>query len=252
MTVPAAPRTDVLRAAGGLVWRRGPDEVEVVLVHRRQYDDWSFPKGKVDDGETDEQAAVREVEEEAGVICRLGAELASSSYTDSTGRPKVVRYWVMTVQAGTVAGAHEIDRAEWVPLSEVRERMSYARDHGLVDGLEAAIGAASGLTVRELDHLVINVADVERSLAWYTGLLGLPGVRVDEWRRGAAPFPSVRIAEGTIVDILAAPRADANVDHFCLVVEPTDLAAVAASGSFEVVDGPDRRYGARGDGTSLY
>ncbi len=244
--------TDLLRAAGGLVWRRGAHEVEVVLVHRRRYDDWSFPKGKVDPGESDEEAAVREVQEEASLICRLGSELPSTSYTDRTGRAKVVRYWAMTVQAGMAAGDNEIDRAEWVPLSQLRSRMSYRRDHGVVDGFEATIGAAGGLTVRSLDHLVLNVADVERSLAWYRGLLGLPGVRVDAWRAGEAPFPSVRISDGTIIDLLAAGRSGANVDHFCVVVEPADLSAVVASGAFEVVDGPAPRFGARGEGTSLY
>jgi catechol 2,3-dioxygenase-like lactoylglutathione lyase family enzyme len=109
------------------------------------------------------------------------------------------------------------------------------------------------LKVRGFDHLVLVVADVERSLAWYTDVLGLAGVRVAEWRAGEAPFPSVRVDEGTIIDLIRGPRSGAgNVDHFCLVVEPADLAAVRDSGRFEVVDGPGRRYGARGDGTSLY
>lgn len=113
------------------------------------------------------------------------------------------------------------------------------------------------LQVRGMDHIVLVVADVERSLAWYTGELGLAGVRVEEWRAGTAFFPSVRVDDGTIIDILwdgGMGRAEGrgNVDHFCLVVEPCDLEAVAASGRFTVVDGPDKRYGARGDGLSLY
>ncbi len=75
------------------------------------------------------------------------------------------------------------------------------------------------------DHLVLCCADVDASLAWYTDRLGLEGVRVDEWRSGAAPFPSVRVDEHTIIDLLAAPRTGVNVDHLCLVVEPTDLHA---------------------------
>ncbi|QGG97180.1 VOC family protein [Actinomarinicola tropica] len=108
------------------------------------------------------------------------------------------------------------------------------------------------MRVTGFDHLVLNVADVERSLAWYTEELGLPGDRVDRWRRGEVPFPSVRVDDRTIIDLLQSERHDANVDHLCLVVEPTDLAAVAASGRFDVVDGPATRYGAQGDGTSLY
>jgi catechol 2,3-dioxygenase-like lactoylglutathione lyase family enzyme len=112
------------------------------------------------------------------------------------------------------------------------------------------------LRVVDVDHVVWNVADAERSLAFYTGELGLAPVRVDEWRRGEVPFPSVRVTPTFIVDILETGRsvdpAGANVDHLCLVVDSVDLAAVAASGRFTVVDGPAARFGARGMGTSLY
>ena len=103
-----------------------------------------------------------------------------------------------------------------------------------------------------LDHVVLNVADVERSLAFYCDELGLAPERVDEWRRGEVFFPSVRVDAHTIIDLLAAPRTGENADHLCLVVEPVDLDAIKASGRFEVVDGPAVRFGARGDGTSLY
>jgi len=108
------------------------------------------------------------------------------------------------------------------------------------------------LRVVGLDHVVLNVADVERSLAFYCGELGLAPERVEEWRRGEIFFPSVRVDAHTIIDLLATPRTGENADHLCLVVEPVDLEAVKASGRFEVVDGPDIRFGARGNGTSLY
>ncbi len=108
------------------------------------------------------------------------------------------------------------------------------------------------LRVTGLDHVVLNVADVERSLAFYCDELGLAPERVEEWRRGEILFPSVRIDSDTIIDLLAAPRTGENADHLCLVVAPTDLAALKASGRFEVVDGPATRFGARGNGTSLY
>ena len=108
------------------------------------------------------------------------------------------------------------------------------------------------LRVVGLDHVVLNVADVERSLAFYCGELGLAPERVDEWRRGEILFPSVRVDAGTIIDLLAVPRTGENADHLCLVVEPLDLDALKASGRFEVVDGPATRFGARGNGTSLY
>ena len=92
---------------------------------------------------------------------------------------------------------------------------------------------------------MLRCADVERTLAWYTDVLGLDPVRLDEWRRGDAPFPSVRINDGTIIDLVAGEPIDGRLDHFCVVIEPTDLAVVAASGAFDVLDGPDTRYGAR-------
>jgi len=108
------------------------------------------------------------------------------------------------------------------------------------------------LHVVGLDHVVLDVADVERSLAFYCGELGLEPVRVEEWRRGEVPFPSARVDDRTILDLLAAPRTGVNADHLCLVVEPVDLDAIRASGRFDVVDGPAIRFGARGHGTSLY
>jgi catechol 2,3-dioxygenase-like lactoylglutathione lyase family enzyme len=108
------------------------------------------------------------------------------------------------------------------------------------------------LEVTGLDHIVLNVADVERSLDFYLDELGLEPVRVEEWRRQEIFFPSARVDAGTIIDLLATPRTGQNADHFCLVVRPTDFDALKASGRFDVVDGPDRRFGARGDGTSLY
>jgi catechol 2,3-dioxygenase-like lactoylglutathione lyase family enzyme len=108
------------------------------------------------------------------------------------------------------------------------------------------------IAVEGFDHLVLVVADVERSVAWYHEELGLEPLRLDEWRRGEVFFPSLRVSEGTIIDVLQGERSGTNVDHLCLVVADTDLQAIADSGRFEVVDGPDKRWGARGDGLSLY
>jgi catechol 2,3-dioxygenase-like lactoylglutathione lyase family enzyme len=108
------------------------------------------------------------------------------------------------------------------------------------------------MRVRELDHLVLNVVDVERSLAWYTGLLGLAPERVDEWRAGDVPFPSVRIDAGTVIDLMSIDRTGHNVDHFCMVVDRGDVDATAADARFDVVIGPVERWGARGSGWSVY
>src|SRR4029079_9573127 len=101
------------------------------------------------------------------------------------------------------------------------------------DGRNAAAYDAGMVRVRAFDHVVLNVADVERSLAWYCGELGLEGLRVEEWRRGEVFFPSLRLSATRIVDLLQTELTGQNVDHVCLVVEPTDLEAIAASGRFE-------------------
>lgn len=108
------------------------------------------------------------------------------------------------------------------------------------------------LDVVGFDHLVLVCADVERTLAWYLDELGLEPVRVDEWRAGTAPFPSARVDATTIIDLVAGTPSDGRLDHLCLVVRETDLDAVKASGRFDVVDGPATRYGAQGNGRSLY
>ncbi|MEH0826009.1 MULTISPECIES: VOC family protein [unclassified Micromonospora] len=110
----------------------------------------------------------------------------------------------------------------------------------------------TSVRVTGFDHLVLTVADVERALAFYCGPLGLAPVRVDEWRAGQVPFPSVRVDAGTIIDLVHGQRGESNVDHFCLVVAPLDWAEVIASGDLDVVEGPVGRFGARGSATSVY
>lgn len=106
-----------------------------------------------------------------------------------------------------------------------------------------------------LDHVVLNVADAEAALRFYCGVLGLEPLRVDDWRAGRVPFPSARIDATTIIDLLPAGPAGpgaANCDHICLVVAPTDLTALAGDPRLDVVHGPGTRFGAQGQGTSLY
>ena len=166
---------DVVRAAGGIVWRRvgtsresgdadaaggegagkdgesgkgmGPGkggeagkvrrrDLEVVLVHRPGYDDWSFPKGKCDPGESDEDAALREVEEETGLRCRLGPELVTVEYVNGGGRTKRVRYWAMTVRSATPRSPDdEVDATRWLPLGEAQVLLSYERDRNVARSL---------------------------------------------------------------------------------------------------------------------
>ena len=108
-------------------------------------------------------------------------------------------------------------------------------------------------TAHALDHLVLVVSDVERALAWYGRHAGLAGVRVEEWRHGEAPFPSLRVHASTIIDLIPGnPGADrGHLDHFCLVVDRTGFTALAADPDLEIVDsGP--RFGARGQAESIY
>jgi 8-oxo-dGTP pyrophosphatase MutT (NUDIX family) len=139
--VAEASRLDVtyrVRAAGGLVRRRGANgEAEILVVHRPAYDDWSFPKGKLEPGEGEEAAAIREVEEETGLRCRLERELATTRYRDARGRPKTVRYWLMTPVGGQLAAANEIDEARFVPLAEATQLLTYERDRDLLELLES-------------------------------------------------------------------------------------------------------------------
>jgi 8-oxo-dGTP diphosphatase len=139
-----------VRAAGGLVWREttlaDPDGasrpgVEVVLVHRPRYDDWSFPKGKLDKGESFEDAAVREVAEETGLVCELGHEMPSTEYYDGKGRWKLVRYWAMRVVAVEPWEPNdEIDGRRWVTLDDAEALLTYSHDLALLDLLRSELG----------------------------------------------------------------------------------------------------------------
>ena len=132
-------RPDVVRAAGGVLWRR-PDDgqegaLEVLVVHRPRYDDWSLPKGKADPGESDEDCALREVEEETGLICELGPHLSDVSYVDQKGRPKVARYWAMQPRSGQFTPTQEVDEIKWLPVADALATLSRRDDARVVETL---------------------------------------------------------------------------------------------------------------------
>jgi 8-oxo-dGTP diphosphatase len=125
--VKTADDAEVL-AAGGLVLRDG----EIAVVHRPKYDDWSLPKGKLDEGEDFEQAALREVWEETGLRCTLGRELGDTTYKDKKDRDKLVRYFEMHPESGEFTPNDEVDELRWVPLGEAPDVLSYEFDRELV------------------------------------------------------------------------------------------------------------------------
>ena len=126
------PEAAEVKASGGVVWRRGDRGLEVALVHRPRYDDWSFPKGKLDAGESWKDAALREVEEEIGLRCRLGHELPPTTYRDNKDRSKVVRYWMMEPLDGEFVPNREVDEVRWLPASEAGDLLTYEHDRELL------------------------------------------------------------------------------------------------------------------------
>jgi 8-oxo-dGTP diphosphatase len=125
----------MIKAAGAVVWREEtPFELEVLLVHRPQYDDWSFPKGKIEEGESAVAAAYREVEEETGVKAIFGQYLGSSSYKLDSGKKKV-KYWMAMARPDSPAFVPnvEVDKIEWVSIKEARHFLTYDDDREILD-----------------------------------------------------------------------------------------------------------------------
>ena len=131
-----------VRAAGGVVWTCWGGGLRVVVVHRPRYDDWSLPKGKARPGESDTACALREVREETGLACSLGAELPSSTYLDRHGRTKTVRYWAMQPLGGKLQPQTEVDEVRWLAIDEAKRLLSYERDVDVLDALAALEGPA--------------------------------------------------------------------------------------------------------------
>ncbi|MFH8794750.1 NUDIX hydrolase [Streptomyces sp. NPDC017941] len=135
-------------AAGCVLWRpttsgsltSSESLVEVALVHRPKWGDWSWPKGKLDPGETPSEAAVREVEEETGMTCRLGPALPTAHYTDAKGRPKVVHYWAAEATGGEFSPNDEVSHLLWLTPDAARGQLTYALDKDLVEPFLAAVG----------------------------------------------------------------------------------------------------------------
>jgi 8-oxo-dGTP pyrophosphatase MutT (NUDIX family) len=126
----AAPA--LVEAAGGVVWRETKRGLEVLVVHRPKYDDWSLPKGRREPGESGAEAAEREVLEETGLECRLGDAIADVTYRDRKGRARRVRYWAMKAKRGRFAPNDEVDAVRWLPVTRAAELLTHDREVDVV------------------------------------------------------------------------------------------------------------------------
>ncbi|TXJ79027.1 NUDIX hydrolase [Streptomyces lavendulae] len=134
-----------VRAAGCVLWRRSPSgTVELALVWRPKWSDWSWPKGKLKRGESAEAAALREVAEETGHTCRLGTALPTARYVDHAGRPKEVTYWAAESTGGTFTPNAEVTTLLWLPPPEAHTRLTHPHDRNLIGPALAAIAGAGG------------------------------------------------------------------------------------------------------------
>ena len=196
--------------------RRVDGQVHTVLVHRPRYDDWSFPKGKLLEGESFEEAAEREVLEETGLECRIDVELPTSRYVDQQGRPKVVRYWSMEALDGRdLHPTQEVDEARWFTLAEAREALTYDRDRAVLDAA----------TTSETPAYLIRHAKAGDRQAWSDDDLSRPLSKAG--RRQAKAL--VRVLSSRVIErILSSPAvrcvetARPLADQRGLPIEPRD------------------------------
>jgi 8-oxo-dGTP pyrophosphatase MutT (NUDIX family) len=141
---PEDPPHDLMRAAGGVICRDGDSGAfEIAVIHRPHREDWSFPKGKLDPGESFEQCAVRETYEETGLYCELDRFVGVTEYTHRKGRPKIVAYWLMGIIGGTFTVNPEADEIRWLSIDEARQLVTYDRDRELLDLVAAVLSAES-------------------------------------------------------------------------------------------------------------
>jgi len=126
----------LVRSAGGVVARKVGTDLQIAVVHRPGYDDWTFPKGKLDDGESMEAAALREVEEETGLSCKLVRPLGCTAYIDHRGREKIACYWLMEASGGRFKPGKEVDEMRWLTPREALQVLTYRRDRNLLRAID--------------------------------------------------------------------------------------------------------------------
>jgi 8-oxo-dGTP diphosphatase len=133
LSVPNDNPSDLIRAAGGIVYRRTNGDVEIGCIYREARGDWTFPKGKLDAGESFEEAALREVFEEIGMRCVIERFVGTTNYTHRKGKPKIVAYYLMRPEDGEFTPNDEVDELVWLAIDDVREHLTWDRDRELFD-----------------------------------------------------------------------------------------------------------------------
>ncbi len=256
--------SELVRAAGGILVRGEGSGRSVALVHRPRYDDWSFPKGKLDGAEGEAEAALREVQEETGLRCHLGPSVGVVTYRDPRGRAKVVRYFQMQANGGGVfTPNHEVDEVRWVPVDEAAGHLTYGHDRDL---LRRVLGGVPSSALYVVRHAKAGVRaawprpDEERPLTRrgrkqarrlverFQGLdlariLSSPSVRC---LQTVEPLAAAR---GLPVEPSAVLREGASVDELVRVVSSLDegLTVVCGHGK-EIESMIDRLHG---DGATI-
>ena len=126
--------TDMIRAAGALLWQGPPERRLIAVVHRNRYDDWTLPKGKLKKGESWQEAALREIKEETGYDARILGFAGAVAY-EVKGRPKIVRYWHMAAQGEPSELENEVDELVWLPIEQAIARVQYPLEKALLEGV---------------------------------------------------------------------------------------------------------------------
>ena len=163
-------------AAGAILWRKEKDGLKVLLIHRGRYDDWSWPKGKLDKGEGTSEAAVREIKEETGIRVALGPKLFESKYVLANGSKKVVHYWSAKVSDKALKKQHfspdeEVSSFQWVTVSDARKMLTYEHDNDPLDAL-VKLNQANSLDTRPV--IILRHAKATPR---------------DQWKKGEATRP---------------------------------------------------------------
>jgi 8-oxo-dGTP diphosphatase len=210
VTSPTTGAQTTIQAAGAVVWRVRGRKLEVLLVHRPKYDDWSWPKGKLEDGEAKVACAAREVAEETGLHVALGQPLPTVRYRDSNGRAKVARYWAaqevgdgaQSVQGRedvSPASAAEIDGTRWVDVATARDLLSYVHDR---DPLGALVDQWQDERLRTWTMVVVRHARARKRSAWDGGEATRPLTPVGEVQaRQLVPM----LAAYGVEDVITSP-----------------------------------------------